>query len=106
MNYELRIVKWDGTLVLLGVTAGLIIGLAIGWVFWPVEWTGTVLDQQVYVRNVADLFAFDGNQGRVQEAMAYWDGTAVTCQMLRETTDTGLRSRLWMVLLIMGKTCS
>lgn len=104
-NYELRIVKWDGTLVILGVAVGLIIGLAIGWIFWPVEWTGVVLDQKVYVHNVADLFAFDGNQERVQSAMGYWDGAAVTCQMLRETTDTGLQSRLWMVLFVMGKTC-
>lgn len=100
-----RFIKWDGSLVLLGATVGLLVGLAIGWVFWPVEWSGVVLDQQVYVHNVADLFAFDGNQERVQVAMGYWDGAAVTCQMLRETTDTGLQARLWMVLLVMGDTC-
>lgn len=59
--------------------AGLILGwFVIGWGLWPVEFTGAgpqhlhPEDQANYLRNLADLFAFDGNQDRVRRALALW----------------------------------
>jgi L-fucose isomerase-like protein len=49
--------------VIVGAVAGLILGLLIGWVWWPVEWQGgaaNVLSQEAqidYVSTVADAYA-------------------------------------------------
>lgn len=49
--------------VIVGAVAGLILGLLIGWVWWPVEWQGgaaNVLSQEAqidYISTVADAYA-------------------------------------------------
>lgn len=104
-----KLVRWDGTLVAFGVSIGLIVGLGIGWLWWPVEWQVEVTEggvsEQVYIHNVADLFAYTHDQERLRRDMGYWAGGLVACQMLRETQDDALRARLWMVLVVMGEGC-
>ncbi len=81
---------------------GLVIGLVVlGWGLFPVEYTGAGPQdllpnlQDNYLRSVADLYAFDGNQGRVQEALSIWPQSPLTlCRMADESADPAERSRL------------
>lgn len=51
-----------------GAVFGLILGLLIGWVFWPVEWTGATLrdlypqEKAEYIAAVADAYVIYDNQ--------------------------------------------
>ena len=53
--------------ILLGLVIGVGLGLAIGWVFWPTEFTDanpTVLEDRYrrdYVQLIADGYAMDNN---------------------------------------------
>lgn len=94
----------------LGLTIGLLLGLAgglfFGWIVWPVGYAGEVsISQVIYVEMVADLFSFDHNQDRTRRAMDWPDAAAVTCTMMSQATDEGQRVRLWMVLLVIGEGC-
>ena len=78
--------------VLLGLAIGIGLGLAIGWVFWPTEFTDanpTVLEDRYrrdYVQLIADGYALDNNlmlaQQRVDELGE--DGPAYVLQVLIE----------------------
>ncbi|MFZ5916266.1 MAG: hypothetical protein ACOYZ7_04995 [Chloroflexota bacterium] len=54
-------------LTLLGLMLGITLGLAVGWLWWPVEYTDAVLTdlsagyQADYVVMVGDAFALDGD---------------------------------------------
>ncbi len=59
--------------ILLGLVIGAGLGLAIGWVFWPTEFTDanpTVLQDRYrrdYVQLIADGYALDNNLGLAQQ---------------------------------------
>ena len=96
--------------LMIGLTLGLLLGLAgglfVGWVAWPVGYAGEVsVHHALYINMVADLFAFDHNQGRVQRAMDWPDAAAVTCTMMNQTADEAQRVRLWMLLLVIDEDC-
>ncbi|MCB9007921.1 MAG: hypothetical protein H6656_11235 [Ardenticatenaceae bacterium] len=59
--------------ILLGLAIGIGLGLAIGWVFWPTEFTDanpTVLEDKYrrdYVQLIADSYALDSNLPAAQQ---------------------------------------
>lgn len=59
--------------ILLGLVIGVGLGLAVGWVFWPTEFTDAnpaVLDdgyRRDYVRLIADSYALDNNLAAAQQ---------------------------------------
>lgn len=59
--------------ILLGLAIGIGLGLAVGWVFWPTEFTDanpTVLEDQYrrdYVQLIADSYALDNNLAAAQQ---------------------------------------
>jgi hypothetical protein len=81
---------------------GWAIGLFIfGWWLTPVEYTGAgpqdllKSDQDTYLIALADLYAFDNNQARVQEALGGWpEADQAICQLANETLDAPLTARL------------
>ena len=77
-----------GLTALVAFIAGLIIGLVVlGWGLFPVEYTGADPSglfpeyQTIYVRNAADLYAFNNNQQRLIQALNGWGGDAVACEL-------------------------
>ncbi|WP_420628697.1 hypothetical protein [Candidatus Leptofilum sp.] len=78
--------------ILLGLAIGVGLGLAIGWVFWPTEFTDanpTVLEDRYrrdYVQLIADGYALDNNLALAQERIADLgeDGEAYLLQVLIE----------------------
>lgn len=98
-----------GPSVAVAFIAGLIIGLVVlGWWLFPVEWTDAQPQhlapayQESYVRNVAELYAFDNNQDKVRAALGGWGGEAVACQMAATTTDPADAQRLTAIATIMN----
>ena len=59
--------------ILLGLAIGVGLGLAVGWVFWPTEFTDAnpaVLDdgyRRDYVQLIADSYALDNNLAAAQQ---------------------------------------
>ena len=59
--------------ILLGLAIGIGLGLAVGWVFWPTEFTDanpTVLEDRYrrdYVQLIADSYALDNNLAAAQQ---------------------------------------
>lgn len=95
----------QGRYILVGIIAFLVgwaIGLFLfGWVIWPVEYTGAQphdlaeSDQQAYVIAMADLYAYQGNQERMQEMFADWpDAEQEICQLYNDTADPDEALRL------------
>jgi hypothetical protein len=80
---------------------GFFIGLVIfGWGLTPVQWTDATpneLSQQhrdMYVRSVADVYSFDNNTQKVEEALGGWAGLQATCDLASRTTDPAEAQRL------------
>ena len=92
--------------ILLGLAIGVGLGLAIGWVFWPTEFTDanpTVLQERYrrdYVQLIADAYAVDNNlalaQPRCDDLGA--DGAqyllSVLIEMILRQEDEGAIRRL------------
>jgi len=95
----------QGRYILVGVIA-FIVGWAIGlflfgWLIWPVEYTGAkpqdLADsaQQTYLVAMADLYAYQGNQERMQQTFADWpDADQAICNLYNETADPDEALRL------------
>jgi len=90
-----------GLTALVAFIAGLIIGLVVlGWGLFPVQYTGADPSglfpeyQAVYVRNAADLYAFDNNQEKLRSALAGWGGDAVACELAQTSIDPADQQRL------------
>lgn len=106
--------KYPGTVAAISFIAGLIIGLVVlGWWLFPVQFTGTTPGglfpeyQAIYVRNVADLFAFDQNQEKAIAALEGWGGDAVACELAASTNDSAEQQRLIVVAtLVNGTGCT
>ena len=100
----------------LAFLAGLFIGLVVlGWNLWPVEYTDagpqdmTSAIQENYIKSVADLYAFDGNQARVHESLDIWEGAPLEiCRMAASAFDPAERTRLERVTEVLnnGAGCS
>jgi hypothetical protein len=82
--------------------AGWAIGLFIfGWLIWPVEFAGAdpeILaedDQAIYLNALADLYAFDSNSDRLDQAFATWpDAGQAICSLAATTVNGAQASRL------------
>lgn len=90
-----------GLVALVAFIAGLIIGLVVlGWGLFPVEYAGADPSglfpeyQAIYVRNAADLYAFDNNQEKLRAALSGWGGDAVACEMAQTSLDPADQQRL------------
>lgn len=85
--------------VVLAFIVGWAIGLFLfGWGLWPVEYTGagpqdlSEVHQDRYLLGLADLYARDGNQARVTEALGGWpDADAAICQLAQENPASQLQ---------------
>lgn len=91
---------------------GWAIGLFIfGWWLTPVQYEGAgpqdllKSDQDTYLIALADLYAFDNNQARVQEALGSWpEADQAICQLANETTDAALTARLNALAAVLNQT--
>lgn len=100
--------------VLVAFVLGLVIGLVVlGWGLWPVQWTDAgpqhlaEADQAQFIRNVADLYAFQGDQQRVRDALGGWGGDVAACQMANASTDPAEVARLEAVASVVnGQGCA
>lgn len=78
--------------ILLGLAIGVGLGLAVGWVFWPTEFTDanpTVLEDRYrrdYVQLIADSYALDNNLAQAQQRIGELgeDGPEYVLQVLIE----------------------
>ena len=85
-----------GLTALVAFIAGLIIGLVVlGWGLFPVQYTGADPSglfpeyQAIYVRNAAELYAFDNNQEKLRIALDGWGGDASgTANPIQITMDS------------------
>ena len=95
----------QGRYILVGIIAfvvGWAIGLFLfGWVIWPVEYTGakpldlTESHKETYLIAMADLYAFQGNQERMQETFSDWpDADQEICKLYNDTADPDEALRL------------
>ncbi len=94
-----------GRYILIGLLAfvvGWVIGLFLfGWFLWPVEYTGanpkdlTDSHKQTYLIAMADLYAYQGNQERMQQTFSNWpDADQEICRLYNETADNDEALRL------------
>src|SRR5688572_11993171 len=83
------------TLLVLGLLVGLVLGLVYAWVIDPAEYTGAgpqdMLDtyQEAYLRNLADYYAYSGDQARVTGSLSIWpEAPAKICEMAATAQGT------------------
>ncbi|MBP6016344.1 MAG: hypothetical protein KA586_06455 [Candidatus Promineofilum sp.] len=100
-----------GLAALIAFIAGLIIGLVVlGWGLFPVEYTGADPSglfseyQATFVRNAAELYAFDNNQDKLRAALNGWGGDAVACELAQNSLDPADRQRLVAAATIVNNT--
>jgi hypothetical protein len=95
----------QGRYILVGIIAFLVgwaIGLFLfGWGIWPVEYTGAQPQdlsdshKETYLIAMADLYAYQGNQERMQQTFASWpDADQEICKLYTETADSDEALRL------------
>jgi hypothetical protein len=85
--------------LVLAFIVGWAIGLFVfGWGIWPVQYSGAgpqdllKSDQDRYLLALADLYARDGNQARVTEALGNWPQADVAiCQLAQENPASQLQ---------------
>ncbi|MFZ0548208.1 MAG: hypothetical protein WAM60_22370 [Candidatus Promineifilaceae bacterium] len=85
--------------VVLAFVAGWVIGLFVfGWGIWPVQYTGAgpqdllKVHQDRYLLALADLYARDGNQARVNEMLGTWpEADVAICQLAQENPASQLQ---------------
>lgn len=97
-DYQRRTVITAAIAFLVGWAIGLFV---FGWILTPVEYTGAGPqhlfdeDQDQYLIALADLYAFDNNGTRVQQALGDWnDAPAAICQLAGESVDPAQAARL------------
>lgn len=99
--------------VILGAfVLGFVIGLFVfGWGLTPVTYTGAgpqdLLPQyrEAYIRNLADLYSFDGNQERVRASLSVWaDAPSFACQMSAASGDPADSARLQALATVLNGT--
>lgn len=85
--------------IILAFVVGWAIGLFVfGWGIWPVEYTGarpqdlSDVHQDRYLLSLAELYARDGNQARVNEALGGWPEAPVAiCRLSLENPASQLQ---------------
>ncbi|MEJ2747983.1 MAG: hypothetical protein P8183_08750 [Anaerolineae bacterium] len=100
--------------VLVAFIVGLFLGLVVlGWWLWPVQWTDAgpqhlaQADQAQFVRDVADLYSFQGDQQRVKDALGGWGGDVAACQLAATSLDPAEVARLEAVARVVnGQGCA
>ena len=99
--------------VIIGLVVGLVLGLVYAWLIDPVEYTGAGIRdlepgaQEIVVRNIAELYSYQGDQQKVQQAFSGWDGAGLACQMASTTADPAEASRLQAVAAVVnGQGCA
>lgn len=102
------------TYTVLGIFAGVVIGLAIGWGVWPVEYTGATYehlsptDKALIVEMASDLNAYDPTTPAVIDLRARWpelDGLACFMADTRATTEAERAQLKFMALRINQRGC-
>jgi hypothetical protein len=90
-----------GLVALIAFIAGLIIGLVVlGWGLFPVEYSGADPSglfpeyQASFVRQAADLYAFNNNPDMLRAALGSWGGDRVACEMAATSADPADQQRL------------
>jgi hypothetical protein len=99
--------------ILIGLVVGLILGLFYAWVVSPVEWTGAgpqhmaEADQNRYLTLVADVYANEGDVGKVQEALRGWgEASLQACRLASVTADPSSAERLRSIAFVnSGQNC-
>lgn len=93
--------KRPGLAALVAFIAGLIIGLVVlGWYIFPVQYEGADPSglfpqyRDIYIRNAADLYAFDNNQEKLKTALSGWGGDQYACEMAQVSLDPADQQRL------------
>lgn len=105
----------SGRYILIAIVAFLLgwaIGLFLfGWGIWPVEFTGagpqdlTEQHQQIYLTALADLYAFDSNMGRAQQALSGWpEADQAICQMANTSIDPAAAARFNALAAVLNST--
>jgi len=100
--------------VIAAFVIGAIFGLVVlGWYVFPVQWTGAGIpelapaDQEYVLRNVAELYSFDGDSAKVERALSGWGGEAIACQMAEASSDPADAARLRAIAnVITGQECT
>ena len=97
----MEIVQKRPVILVLGIIAGLLLGLLIGWGIAPVEYSGAgpqhmhPRDQANLLYNLADVYSFDNNRDRVEETLGRWDeADQVICSLAQRTEDQASVARL------------
>ncbi len=90
---------------------GLLIGLLVlGWGLWPVQWVDATpaqlaeYDRNILLMTTSELFAFDNNTGKVQQALSYWHGEGYACELIPKV-DFESQLRLMAMVFAMGEKC-
>jgi hypothetical protein len=98
-------------LLVLGFIVGIILGILYAWVLNPVQYTGAgpqdLLDpyQEAYLRNLADYYAYSGDQARVTSSLSIWpEAPAKLCQMAGAASDPADAARLTALAAVINGT--
>jgi len=102
-----------GNLIVFAFVAGLAAGwLLIGWLIWPVEYSGARIQhldavaQEPILLAAAELYARNGDADMVHRALDGWNGEVVICQMAGATDDLATATKLQaMANVITGREC-
>lgn len=98
--------------IAVGILAGLTIGLIIGWLVWPVEWTDAGYEsltpgrQAEVIRLTSWVYAFSGNEAMVNNVLGDFPTLPETgCQMVILSPDEADRLRLLATFRVVGLEC-
>ncbi|MCP4427128.1 MAG: hypothetical protein GY803_21790 [Chloroflexi bacterium] len=95
--------------VIVGLVIGLILGLVYAWVIDPVEYTGAGIrdlepaQQEIVIRNIAELYSYQGDRQKVQQALGGWGGDVVACRLAATVADPADAARLEAVAAIVNE---
>lgn len=111
MDYVRKYSSWS---ILIAILIGMGIGLFIGWVVWPVEWTDATPNElsaqykAFYVNGISYAYAATGDAEMVNQALGAWGGDVAACQLASKSQDAAEIARLESVATIVngGQGCA
>jgi hypothetical protein len=96
-------------LLVLGLIVGIVLGILYAWVLDPIEYTGAgpqdMLEpyQEAYLQNLADYYAYSGDQGRVTSSLSIWpEAPTKICEMSGAAADPAVAARLTALAAVMN----